>query len=63
MALLSCSQALALLAEKMHSLIDPDMERITLEAAQGRVLGVPIFAERDRRVMATPCARVTQVSR
>jgi molybdopterin molybdotransferase len=48
MALLSCPQALAIVAEKMRTLADPRTERVTLEAAQGRVLAEPIFADRDQ---------------
>lgn len=48
MALLSCAQALQTIAEKMRSLAEPRRERIALEAAQGRVLAEPIFADRDQ---------------
>lgn len=48
MAVRSCSQALQTVAEKMRSLAKPRMERVALEAAQGRVLAEPIFADRDQ---------------
>ncbi len=48
MALLSCSQALATVADKMRTLAAPRMERVRLEAAHGRVLAQPVFADRDQ---------------
>ena len=48
MALLSCSQALATVADKMRTLAAPRMERVGLEAAHGRVLAQPVFADRDQ---------------
>lgn len=48
MALLTCPQALALVNEKMRTFTEPRMEKIALEAAQGRVLAEPIFADRDQ---------------
>ena len=35
-------------AEKMGTLAEPRMERVALDAAQGRVLAEPIFADRDQ---------------
>ena len=48
MALLSCLQALATVAEKMETATAPRVEPIGLGAAQGRVLARPVFADRDQ---------------
>ena len=48
MALLTCSQALATVAEKMHTLSGQRRESIGLDLAQGRVLAAPIYADRDQ---------------